>query len=68
MIKTFEKVTQKKVPYKIVDRRAGDIAIYYADPKKAKEELDWEAKETLDDICRDSWNYMVRKGEKHDKF
>ena len=58
MVKAFEKATRKKVPYKIAPRRAGDIAICYADPKKAKEELGWEATKTLEDMCLDAWNYI----------
>ena len=58
MVKAFEKATGKKVPYKIAPRRAGDIAICYADPKKAKEELGWEATKTLEDMCLDAWNYI----------
>ena len=58
MVKAFEKTTGKKVPYRIAPRRAGDIATCYADPKKAKEELGWEATKTLEDMCRDSWNYI----------
>lgn len=60
IIKTFEKATGRKIPYKIVERRDGDLASYYANPKKAKEELDWEAVQTLEDICRDSWNYIIK--------
>ena len=60
MVKAFEKATKKKVPYKIAPRRAGDIAICYADPKKAKEELGWEATKTLEDMCLDSWNYIQK--------
>lgn len=58
MVKAFEKTTGKKVPYKIAPRRAGDIATCYADPTKAKEELGWEATKTLEDMCKDSWNYI----------
>lgn len=61
MVKTFEKVTGKKVPYKIAPRRAGDIATCYANPQKAKKELGWETTKTLDDMCRDSWNYIERQ-------
>ena len=61
MVKAFERTTGKKVPYKIVARRAGDIATCYADPKKAKKELDWIASKTLDDMCQDSWNYIVKQ-------
>ena len=63
MVKAFEKVTEKKVPYKITERREGDIAICYADPKKAKKELGWSAKKTLEDMCRDSWNYIIKKSK-----
>ena len=68
MVKAFEKATGKKVPYKIAPRREGDIATCYADPKKAKEELGWQAEKTLEDMCKDSWNYISRKGENDDKL
>lgn len=58
MVKAFERATGMKVPYKIAPRREGDIATCYADPKKAKEELGWTAEKTLDDMCKDSWNYL----------
>lgn len=61
MVKTFEKVTGKKVPYQIVERREGDIATCYADPKKAKKELGWEATKTLEDMCQDAWHYIVKQ-------
>ena len=48
MVKAFEKVSNKKVSYKIVDRRAGDIAKYFADPSYAKEMLAWEATRGID--------------------
>ena len=57
LVTTFEKVNNLKVNYKIVERRAGDLAEYYADPSKALKELDWKTEKTLEDICRDSWNY-----------
>lgn len=60
MVKGFEKATGKKVPYKIAPRRPGDIATCYADPKKAKEELNWEATRGIDDMCKDSWNYIEK--------
>ena len=61
MVKTFEKVTGKIVPYKIVPRRDGDVAISYADPTKAEKELNWKAAKTLNDMCKDSWNYMLKR-------
>ena len=63
MVKAFEKATGKKVPYKISPRREGDIATCYAEPKKAKEELGWVATKTLEDMCMDSWNYIVKSSK-----
>lgn len=60
MVKAFEKTTGKKVKYKIVDRRPGDIATCYSDPKKAEKELNWKAEKTLEDMCKDSWNFIVK--------
>ena len=60
MVNTFVEVNQVKVPYKIVDRRPGDIATCYADPTKSKEVLGWTAQETLADMCRDSWNWQSK--------
>ncbi len=57
MIKTFEKVNNIEVPYKFIARREGDIEVSFADASKAKKELNWEAKMSLEDMCRDSWNY-----------
>lgn len=58
VINTFEKVTGQKVNYKIAPRRAGDIAECYADPTKAKLELDWEAKLDLSEMCKDAWRFV----------
>ena len=58
MIKAFEKASGQKINYKIVDRRAGDIAKCYADPSTAKELLGWEAKRNIDDMCADSWRWQ----------
>ncbi len=63
MVETFKRVNNVDVPYKIVGRRPGDLAIYYADATKAKQELNWEAKRNLEDMCRDSWNYMKKRNE-----
>lgn len=58
MIKAFEEATGKKIKYKISERRAGDIAICYADPTKAKIELNWTAKKDIIDMCRDAWHWQ----------
>ena len=57
LVTTFERVNNLKVNYKIVERRPGDLAEYYADPSKALKELEWKTEKSLEDICRDSWNY-----------
>ncbi|MGN0571911.1 MAG: UDP-glucose 4-epimerase GalE [Candidatus Fimenecus sp.] len=58
IVKAFEKASGKKVPYKIVARRPGDIATCYSDPAKAKEVLGWEAKRGLAEMCEDSWRWQ----------
>lgn len=58
MVKAFEKASGKNVPYKIVDRRAGDIAECYANPEKAANDLNWKAKFDLDKMCEDSWRWQ----------
>ena len=60
MVETFKRVNNVDVPYEIAPRRAGDLPIFYADSTKAKEELGWVANKTLEDMCRDSWNYAVK--------
>jgi len=58
MIRAFEKASGKKVPHSIVDRRPGDIAECYADPKLSFEELGWRADYGLDEMMRDQWNWQ----------
>lgn len=58
MVAAFEKASGKKIPYQLTDRRPGDIASCYADPTKAKNELGWEAKKGIDEMCRDSWKWQ----------
>lgn len=60
VINAFEKVNNIKIPYEIVARRPGDIAMCYADPAKAKRVLGWVAQYSLEDMCRDSWNYQQK--------
>ena len=57
LVNTFEKVNNLKINYKFVDRRPGDLPEYFADATKAKDELNWVAEKTLDDMCKDSWNF-----------
>lgn len=58
IIKAFEFASQKHITYELVNRRAGDVAECYADPKYAKQVLGWEANLGLDDMCRDSWRWQ----------
>ena len=58
MVQAFEKASGQQVPYKIVARRAGDVAACYADPKKASEALNWRATRTLDDMCASTWRFQ----------
>ena len=60
IVENFEKATGKKVNYKITNRRPGDIAICYADVTKAREELGWTAKKGIEEMCKDSWNYIIK--------
>lgn len=58
MVTAFEKAAGVKVPYKIVERRPGDVAVCYADPSKAKNVLGWTAVRGIEDMCRDSWRWQ----------
>ena len=60
MIAAFEKASGKEIPYKIVDRRPGDVASCYADPTKANQELGFCATHTLDDMCADTWKWQTQ--------
>jgi UDP-glucose 4-epimerase len=58
MVKAFEKASGKKVAYKIVNRRAGDVAKCFADPSYANETLGWKASKGIDEMCEDSWRWQ----------
>ena len=57
LVNTFEKVNNLKLNYKFAPRRDGDLKEFYADPTKALNELGWKTEKTLEEICRDAWNY-----------
>ncbi|HKM16730.1 MAG TPA: UDP-glucose 4-epimerase GalE [Limnochordia bacterium] len=67
VISAFEKASGKKIPYEITQRRPGDVAASYADPAKAKQELDWEARRDLLDMCIDSWRWQVNNPEGYEQ-
>lgn len=58
MVRAFEHASGRPIPYKICDRRPGDIAQCYADPALAKEKLGWTARRDIDDMCRDAWRWQ----------
>lgn len=58
IVKAFEKANDIKIPYVIKPRRDGDIAECYADPTKARDVLGWQAEETLENMCKDSWRWQ----------
>lgn len=62
IVKNFEKATGINIPYKIVERRSGDIGEYYADNKKAKKEIDFTAEYGILEMCKDAWNYEKNRG------
>lgn len=58
VLKAFEKACGKKISYKIVERREGDIAKCFADASKAYEVLGWKAEKGIDEMCEDSWRWQ----------
>ena len=64
LVKAFERVNGVKVPYKIVERRPGDIASCYSDPTLAYKDLGWKAEYGLDEMMRDSYNFILKQSDK----
>lgn len=60
MVHAFENANGIQVPYEITPRRPGDLATVYSTPEKSKEVLGWEATHSLEDMCRDSWNWQSK--------
>ena len=64
LVNTFQKVNGVKVPYRIVDRREGDIEKVWADPAFANKELGWTAQETVEETLRTAWKWELRLAKK----
>ena len=65
ILNTFQRVNNIDLGYTIGPRRPGDAATTYADPSLAEKELGWKAEKTLDEMCRDAWNFRkLREAEK----
>ena len=60
VVHAFEKACGHEIPYEIKPRRAGDIAACYCDPRKAREELGWEAAYGIEEMCEDSWRWQTQ--------
>lgn len=60
VVSTFEKVNGIPVPFKFAARREGDVAACFADAEKAKRLLHWQAEKTIQDMCRDTWNWQIK--------
>lgn len=58
MVHAFEKVNNIKIPYRLTERRAGDIAVCYSDPSLALKELGWKTDRDLEQMIRDTWNWQ----------
>lgn len=58
LVSTFEKASDKQIPYEIAPRRSGDLPAFWADASLALKELNWQTKLSLEDACRDSWNWQ----------
>jgi UDP-glucose 4-epimerase len=67
IIRAFESANGLKVPYAIGPRRPGDVATVYANPTKARELLDWEAKLNIEDMCRDAWRWQEKNPQGYGK-
>ncbi len=60
VVRAFEKASGRSIPYRIVDRRPGDVAACWADPGKAERVLGWRARRGIDDMCADAWRWQSR--------
>ncbi len=58
MVDAFERAAGKEIPYRIVERRPGDIAECWADPSRARKELGWTATRGIDEMCADAWRWQ----------
>ncbi len=67
MIQAFERASGIHIPYTIVDRRQGDVAVCYADPSKAKRKLGWVAEKGIDEMCADAWRWQRNNPNGYDE-
>lgn len=60
LVHAFEKVSHVQIPYEFAPRRSGDLPEYYANVEKAEKILDWQAQETIEDMCADTWRWQSK--------
>ena len=67
LVQAFEKANGLTIPYDTCPRRAGDIAEFYADASKAQREMGWKASRTIEDMCRDAWNWQKQNPQGYEE-
>lgn len=68
MVKAFEKASSKRIPYKVVERRLGDVAICYASTNKARQQLGFQAIRGIDVMCEDTWRWQLNNPNGYEKL
>lgn len=63
LVHAFERASGRPIPYEIVARRPGDVAVCYADPSRAEQVLGWRAEHDIDAMCRDTWRWQSQNPE-----
>ena len=63
LISTFEKVSNKSIPIKFVERRKGDVSSLFTDPTKSEEIIDFRTTKTLEEMCEDTWRWLMNNPE-----
>lgn len=66
LVNTFSSVSGKSVKYRFAPRREGDLAEFYADSSKAELELGWKVEKSIEDMCRDTWNWQLKNPNGYD--
>lgn len=67
VVNAFEKAAGVEIPYEIVEKRPGDVAICYADPAKARDGLGWTAQRGIEEMCQDSWKWQSENPNGYEK-
>lgn len=67
VIRAFEQISGRQIPFRIVDRRLGDIAACFADPSLANDQLNWKADRDIYDICADAWRWQAQNPQGYEK-